>query len=29
MKKKVIIIPILIVAFAVLMSSFEVTKPGE
>ncbi len=29
MKKKVIIIPILIVAFAVLMSSFVVTKPGE
>ena len=29
MKKKVIIIPILIVAFAVLMSSFAVTKPGE
>ena len=29
MKKKVIIIPILIVAFAILMSSFVVTKPGE
>ena len=29
MKKKVIIIPILIVVFAVLMSSFVVTKPGE
>ena len=29
MKKKVIMIPILIVAFAVLMSSFVVTKPGE
>ena len=29
MKQKVIIIPILIVAFAVLMSSFVVTKPGE
>ena len=29
MKKKVIIIPSLIVAFAVLMSSFVVTKPGE
>ena len=29
MKKKVMIIPILIVAFAVLMSSFVVTKPGE
>lgn len=29
MKKKVIIIPIIIVAFAVLMSSFVVTKPGE
>ena len=29
MKKKVIIIPILIVAFAVFMSSFVVTKPGE
>ena len=29
MKKKVIIIPILIVTFAILMSSFVVTKPGE
>ena len=29
MKKKVIIIPLLIVAFAILMSSFVVTKPGE
>ncbi len=29
MKKKVIIIPILIVAFGILMSSFVVTKPGE
>ncbi len=29
MKKKVIIIPVLIVAFALLMSSFVVTKPGE
>ena len=29
MKKKVIIIPILIVAFAIIMSSFVVTKPDE
>ena len=29
MKKKVIIIPLLIVALAILMSSFVVTKPGE
>ena len=29
MKKKVIIIPFIIVAFAILMSSFVVTKPGE
>ncbi len=29
MKKKVIIIPVLIIALAILLSSFVVTKPGE
>ena len=29
MKKKIIIIPVLLVAFGILMSSFVVTKPGE
>ena len=29
MKKKVIVIPILIIVFAILLSSFVVTKPGE
>ena len=29
MKKKIIIIPVLLIAFGVLMSSFVVTKPGE
>ena len=29
MKKKIIIIPVLLIAFGIFMSSFVVTKPGE
>ena len=29
MKKKIIVIPVILIAFVIFMSSFVVTKPGE